>query len=270
MDESLYKVGALEKALLLLETLADSPDSSLAELARALQAPRARVFRHLKTLEAAGYVVQRDETKRYILGPRLIFLGAAATDQTRLPEVARPLMTALRDRFNETTHLGVLSHGEVVHVEVVSSTHPVKMAAQVGEHTFCHCSALGKVLLAWDEADVVEKIAREHGLPAFAPATITSLGALRLELRRVRARGFALDDEESAAGVRCVAAPVRDGSDRVVSALSLSSPAARLSRDEALTLASAVVEAADAVSHRLGWVAEAKADVRPLRRQAGG
>jgi IclR family transcriptional regulator, KDG regulon repressor len=151
LTDNPYRVGALEKALLLLETLAEYPDSSLADLSRYLKAPRAGVFRHLKALESAGYVCQREGTKRYVLGPRLIYLGVAARDQMRLPEIARPLMLALRDKFNETTHLGVLSHGEVVHVEVVSSTHPVKMAAEVGEHTLSHCSALGKALLAWSD-----------------------------------------------------------------------------------------------------------------------
>ena len=201
MSESLYRVGVLEKALLLLETLAEYPDSSLADLSRYLQAPRARVFRHLKALEAAGYVNQREGTKRYVLGPRLIYLGVAARDQVRLSEIARHPMVALRDRFNETIHLGVLSHGEVVHVEVASSTHPVKMAAEVGEYTCSHCSALGKVLLAWSDPGVVEVVIKEHGLPAFSPRTITTPEGLRAELAQIRERGFAVDDEESALGL---------------------------------------------------------------------
>jgi IclR family transcriptional regulator, KDG regulon repressor len=261
LSESLYRVGVLEKALLLLETLAEYPDSSLADLSRYLQAPRARVFRHLKALEAAGYVSQREGTKRYVLGPRLIYLGMAARDQVRLPEIARRPMVALRDKFNETTHLGVLSHGEVVHVEVASSMHPVKMAAEVGEHTYSHCSALGKVLLAWSDPAVVEAAIEERGLPALSPRTITSPEGLRAELEQIRERGFALDDEESALGLRCVAAPVRDGTNRVVSALSLSSPAGRLSFQDALKLAPTVIETADAISRQLGWFVESAPEI---------
>jgi IclR family transcriptional regulator, acetate operon repressor len=267
LAEDLYRVSTLEKALLLLETLAENPDSSPVDLSRLLGAPRGRVFRHLKALESAGYVAQREGTKRWGLGPRLIYLGAVAAEQTRLPEAAEPLMVALRDRYNETMHLGVLSHGEVVHVAVVSSTHPVKMAAQVGEHTWSHCSALGKALLAYSDPEVLDDVVRDHGLPAFAPGTITSKDALTWDLAQIRRRGFALDDEESAAGVRCVAAPVRDGTGRVVSALSLSSPADRLPRAAAFAVAPAVIEAADAISLRLGWVTDVT--TQPARRRIG-
>jgi DNA-binding IclR family transcriptional regulator len=268
MPDSTYRIGSLEKALLLLETIADHPDASLAELSRILDSPRAGVFRHLKALEAMGYVRTREGTKRYILGPRLIYLGTAAHDQMRLPEIARPLMVSLRDAFNETTNLGVLAHREVIHVEVVSSTHPVKMAVQVGERTYCHCSGLGKVILAWSEPEIVDEIVRERGLPALTEHTISSPEELRTSLHRIRMQGFAMDDEESALGLRCIAAPIRDETGHVFAALSLSSPAERLSYEDAIKLAPRVIEASDAISRRLGWFSEAAMGGAPAGRQS--
>jgi len=253
VTNSPYRIGSLENALLLLETLSECPDSSLADLSRRLDAPRARVFRHLRALEAGGYVRQKEGTKRYVLGPRLIHLGEAARDQTRLPEIARAFMVSLRDRLNETTHLGVLSRREVVHVEVVPSTHYVKMAVEVGERTYGHCSALGKVLLAWSEPQVVDDFVEQRGLPGFTDRTITSGEQLYAELAQIRASGYGLDDEESVIGLRCVAAPVRDDSNRVVSALSVSSPSERLTREAAVELAPMVIETAEAISRQLGW-----------------
>jgi DNA-binding IclR family transcriptional regulator len=263
MPAGTYKIGSLEKALHVLEAIAERPDASLAELSRILNAPRAGVFRHLKALESLGYVRTREGTKRYVLGPRLIYLGVAARSQLRLPDIARPLMVSLRDEFNETTNLGVLAHGEVIHVEVVSSTHPVKMAAEIGERTYCHCSGLGKVLLAWSEPEVVAHAVRERGLPALTERTISSEEQLEEALAQIRSQGFAMDDEESARGLRCIAAPVRDGTGHVLAALSLSSPADRLSYDDAIRLAPRVIETSEAISRRLGWFGEAPGDPDP-------
>jgi DNA-binding IclR family transcriptional regulator len=256
MSDGLYKIGSLEKALRILEEIAESPGRNLAEISRSLDAPRAGVFRHLKALEALGYVATANDSKRYVLGPRLIYLGVAARSQMKLADIARPVMVALRDEFNETVNLGVLARGEVIHVEVVPSTHPVKMAVQVGEWTYCHCSGLGKVLLAWSEPDVISEAIRERGLPALTDRTIRTASELAAALKAVRSAGFAIDDEESAIGLRCVAAGVRDATGKVVAAISLSSPADRLARDDALRLAPRIIGSAAAISRRLGWFGE--------------
>ncbi len=256
MPDGVYKIGSLQKALRILEGIAESPGCTLAELSRSLDAPRAGVFRHLKALEALGYVETVKDSKRYVLGPRLIYLGVAARGQMRLPEIARGEMVALRDEFNETVNLGVLARGEVIHVEVVSSTHPVKMAVEVGERTYCHCSGLGKTLLAWSEPEVVAEAIRERGLPALTEHTIRTASQLDAALAAIRSEGFAMDDEESALGLRCVAAPVRDGTGKVVGAISLSSPADRLSKDHARRLGPRMIDAAGAISRRLGWFGE--------------
>jgi DNA-binding IclR family transcriptional regulator len=267
-NKTQYRIGSLERALLVLDTLAELPDASVAELAQLLGVAKGSLFRHLKVLEANDYVQQSPETKRYSLGPRLLYLGHAARAQSRLPEVAVPLMTALRDRFNETVHVGVLSRGEVVHVEVVPSTHPVKMAAEVGDRTWAHVSGLGKVLLAWGDDDAIESVLRERGLPALTERTIVDRATLDVELERVRSRGYAIDDEESAYGLRCVAAPVRDGRAVVVGALSLSSPAERLSLEAAEQAAAVVIATADAISRRLGWGGGSSEASSPSRRVA--
>jgi len=266
-NQSPYRIGSLERALLVVDTLAEVPDTSVAELAQLLGVAKGSLFRHLKVLEANGYVLQSPGTKRYSLGPRLLYLGHAARQQLRLPEVAAPLMTALRDRFNETVHMGVLSRGEVVHVEVAPSTHPVKMAAEVGDRTWANVSGLGKVLRAWGGDDAVEFVLRERGLPSLTDRTIVERAALEAELERIRSRGYAIDDEESARGLRCVAAPVRDGRGEVVCALSLSSPAERLSLEEAEEASAAVIETADEISRRLGWGGERAAGGRRRRKE---
>ena len=113
----------------------------------------------------------------------------------------------------------------------------------------------------------VEFVLRERGLPSLTDRTIVERAALEAELERIRSRGYAIDDEESARGLRCVAAPVRDGRGEVVCALSLSSPAERLSLEEAEEASAAVIETADEISRRLGWGGERAAGGRRRRKE---
>jgi DNA-binding IclR family transcriptional regulator len=252
-ERRIYRIGASERAIDILDMLAEMPDSSMAQLAERLQLPRGSVFRHLRVLVDHGYAVCDPASKRYSVGPRLIYLGHVARSGLALAGISQPFLEELHDRFNETTHIGVLTGGEVVHIAVLASSHPVKMASAVGERTSAHISALGKALLSsLDTAGVKEVIGR-RGMRRFTPSTIITLEGLLQELDDVRERGYAIDNEESAVGLRCVGCAIRDEGDRVVAAISVSAPSQRLSLGEAKKMAPTVREVAEAISRRLGW-----------------
>ena len=257
-----YRIGSLERALGVLEAIADAGQASLTNLAQRTGAPKSSLLRHLRVLEAAGYATMNPETKRYALGARLIHLGYAARRQLGLVDVAAPPMRELRDRFDETVHLGVFSHGDVLHVAVMPSRQPLKMATPVGERTFAHVSALGKVLLAWGDEKAIEETIADRGLPRLTDRTIVDRSELTRELESIRLRGWAIDDEESAIGLRCVGAPVRDASRQVAAALSVSAPATRLTKSAVKAVAPAVVRAADLISEQLGHQAHSGREQR--------
>src|ERR1700737_4826577 len=117
-DAPLYRIGALERALDLLSAISEAGEVSLAVLASDLSIPKGSALRHLRTLERAGYVVMDPHTKRYSLGPALIHLGFAARQRLRVSEISLPALRWLRDRCNETAHIGILSGTDVVHVAV--------------------------------------------------------------------------------------------------------------------------------------------------------
>src|SRR4051794_955890 len=167
------------------------------ELVERLSVPKGTLFRHLQVLEARGYVGRDEATRRYGLGPRLIHLGFSARRQLKLADVALPFIEVLRDRFNETVHVGVLDRGQVVHIQAAASRHAVKMVSAVGERTGVHISALGKALLAWAGPDVLERAVAEWGLPRLTDQTLTTRSDLEADLALVRERGYAIDDEES-------------------------------------------------------------------------
>lgn len=251
--ETVYEVGPLDRALDLLEKLAETPDIPLVDLANAAGLNRATAFRHLKVLGRRGYVIQDPRTKRYALGYRLLDLGYHARSNLELPRVAAPRMADLSGEFNETVHLGVLMDMEVVHVAVVPSTHPLKMASEVGERTLVHVSALGKCLIAWQGKEALDALLSGPGLPRVSDRSIRTRTEFERELTRVRTQGFAVDDQESADGLRCVGAPIRTAGGAVIGAISLSGPVDRLNEDRLPEMIEAVRAAALQISRMCGW-----------------
>ena len=250
-----YTVDAAAKALELLNAFSFTERRlSLAALATRTGIPRATAFRLLSTLEASGFVTKIGG--EYQLGVKCFVLGNIVAADLDLKEVAHPHLVALRDTTRETTHLAVLDHWQVVYLERLPSPHPVGfMRSRVGAILPAYCTALGKALLSHQpEADVAAWAARQR-FPSMTPRTITSARRLIQELRAVRARGYALDEEEHELGVRRVAAPVRNHHGEVVAAISVAGPTDRLPRT--LTgshVAHAVVAAAHAISQDLGAV----------------
>jgi IclR family KDG regulon transcriptional repressor len=248
-----YEVGPLDRALDILEELAKVEQITLVELAGAVGLSKSTTFRHLKVLARRGYVIQDLETKKYALGYGLLQLGYSARSNLHLPKVAHADMASLAAEFNETVHLGALRGPEVVHIAVIPSTHSLKMASEVGERTMVHISALGKCLIAWDGPEILESVLNGPGLPRFSPHSITTRAAFERELARVREQGFALDDQESLVGLRCVGAPIRGAGSAVIGALSLSGPVDRVSAARLPEITARVTAAAAQISRRCGW-----------------
>lgn len=228
-DQGSTPVQSVHRALLLLELLADAGSPlPISELAQRSDLSLGTAHRLLGTLSARGYVRQ-DSNRRYVLGTALLPLGDAAT--RLLSSRALPFMTELAQGCGETVNLAVLEDDHVVYVAQAPGRHRMRMFTQVGRRVLPHSTAVGKVLLAWHEEDHLRRVVHRFGLPQRTPHTITSPVAFTAELRAVRERGWAIDDEEEELGVRCVAVPVGPGP-RHVAAVSVSAPASRLDQGQ--------------------------------------
>jgi IclR family transcriptional regulator, acetate operon repressor len=161
--------------------------------------------------------------------------------------LAAPVLRELHAEVGHTVHFAMLSDDEAVYLEkLVDPGLPYQFASRVGGRIALHCTAIGKALLA--DMPAIPRLE----LPRRTASTITSADELRSELSRVRARGFAIDDEENERNIRCVGAAVRDHSGAATHAISVSAWTVELSLDDALALGPRVVTAADAVSRALG------------------
>lgn len=220
-SESRYVVEALVRALSVLGTVAEKGyDVSLAEVVKDLNLPKATAYRYLRTLVASGYLEQREGQHSYGVGPRFLAVARTAEVLDRLRRAAHPEIVRLADHFGRTANLGILADGGVAYLDMVETRRYPDVKARVGAQDALHSTALGKSILAHLPED--EQDAR-LGTPLSEQTikTITNRARLRQELEAVRARGYALDQEENEDGAMCVGVPILCGPAYPVAAMSL-------------------------------------------------
>lgn len=250
---------ALERGLALLTLLAEQRGPvGLVELARGLGLSKSTCHRYLASLVAAGYADQEVESRRYQLGPRAVGLGLAAVTSLELTRVAAPLLQSLADETNHAASMAILDGVDVVYVarhRPARAGYRIELSVQVGTRLPAYCTAMGKVLLAHRDPDVVRTVLDRVDLARRGPRTITAREELVAELRRVAHSGLAVNDEELAPGLRSLACPVRDSSGLVVAAINVAVPLSAWSASlEAVVsrLEAPLRGAAREISRRLG------------------
>jgi IclR family transcriptional regulator, KDG regulon repressor len=226
---------------------------SLSEIAERLGLPKSSVYRLLATLAAHGFVERDATTRRYRLGIRLFEIGSAAIHERGLHSATHPVLEELAVTTGETCHVAVLSGAEAVYIYKIDGPSSFSMTSRVGGRAPCHCTSIGKVLIAWGGEELLKRLAWA-GLRPYTSRTITNVSQLGVELERVRALGYALDRDEYEENLCCAAAPVRDHAGQVVAAIGIAGPSHRLTTENLDRLVPAVVGAAGAVSRNLGYV----------------
>ena len=245
-------VQAVSRAVRALELIAEAGELGVSDLGRGLGVHKATASRLAATLAAGGLIERDPASDRYRLGFGLLRLVGAAMASIDLVRTAHPVLEELAERTHETVNLGVLSGDGVVYLDQVSSGHLIGSTNWVGRRTPLHCSSSGKVFLAhMPEAERQQLLARP--LEALTARTVTDPARLRRQLEEVRVRGYATIREELEEGLNAVAAPVRQSDGAVVAALSVSGPSFRVRPIDLPRLGRLTVDAAGAVSWRLGY-----------------
>jgi DNA-binding IclR family transcriptional regulator len=236
---------AIERAIGVLRCFETATDLGITEIARKLGLSISTAHRVTKALTEGGLLAQDPKTERYQLGPTLVVLGDKAARGLGY-EAALPSLRALSTDTGESVNLGIRAGTDVHVVLDVASPQPLRFSQQPGTRVPLHTSAMGKCLLAF-AGDIEAEIAGLGELAPVTEKTITDPETLAEELRRVRDRGWALNDEERHAGVRTVAVPVMGSDGRVVAAIAVQGPTVRITEDKISALAERLQSAAEEV-----------------------
>jgi DNA-binding IclR family transcriptional regulator len=246
---STRRIGAAERAITVLDTLAETGELGTNEIARRTGMAPSTVSRQLGTLAASGLVEHVSATGRYRLGLRIVHLANALLARLDVREVARPHLTALVAETGETATLSVPGDEDAITVDFVPGSHQVQPVSRLGRPSIAHATSAGKVMLAFSGRELPV-----GPLRAYTPRTITDPQALAREIARIRERGWAQAIGEREPDLTAVAAPIRSSRGELEAIVALQGPSARfdgVAREAAVPL---LVEHAGAISAELGYV----------------
>ena len=244
----------LQRALDVLEHLARAAHPvPLAQVAEAVDLPKATLHRVLATLQARGYVAQEPTTGRYEMGVRCFELGNLWAQKLDLRVAAAPHLRELNQAVDETVHLALYENADVVYVDKLDSPHAVIATSHVGRRCPATCVSTGRALLAFQPLTEIDRVL-EGPLPAHTEHTVTDPAELLQMLQQVRRDGYATNVSSYRDGVCGVAAPIRDHTGMVVGAVGCCLPESRFGAERFPLLRDATVRAASAISSGLGWM----------------
>jgi len=249
---SRYRVQVLDRTIAVLQAVADSEtDLAAADIARQLRLHKSTVHRLLVVLESYR-LIKKGPEGAYGLGTRLIELGECAIARLKLSEYAEPHLRKIAEETGEGAHVTILNGTELLSIAHVEGRWNLHSLTRTGQRTQISCTAAGKAVLAFLSDEACDDLLARLPLRRSTRRTIVKPSAMKVELVRIRAQGYAVDDEEFEEGLRCVSAPVFDHRGHVVASLSMAAPVFRLRKERVPQVARLVVAAAQGLSDDLG------------------
>lgn len=248
-------VQSLERALTILNTLSEYPDGiQIARLSEKVGLTKSTVHRLLATLSGMNYVVKDEETDKYKLGLQVLFLSRNLLNNNNIVATAKPYLEKLCAEVNETVHLCIEDHGEVVYIDKIESTQTIRMYSRIGSRAPMHSTGVGKILLSGKTPDEFNRLISNINFVKKTPNTITSKDAFITEIDKVKQQGYALDNAENEEVLRCIAAPIFDHKGKIIASFSISGPTNRVTM-EAIndTLIDKMKQYSVSISRNLGY-----------------
>ena len=248
-----YDITALQRGLQILHLFSGSPRGLTAkQVATASKLPVSTVHRFLSNLVSAGFL-NRDAEGTHCLGIACFSIGQAAAGQLDIRRLSLPYLRELNQQTRETGHLTVRHGLSAVYVEKLDSPEPLRIYSRIGASVPLHCTAVGKVLLAYLPPDEQQRVLPQLELNRLTANSVGNMQELKTELFRVRKNGYASDLEEHELHIRCVAAPIWDHTGSVQSSLSITAPAFRMPVSRLRQLAPQIQAAGLKISAELGY-----------------
>lgn len=256
-------LSSVKNALLILKSFSSyEPSKKVSELAESLGLAKSTVSRLMATLVSEGFVKKDKKTNEYQLGLSVLTLGGIVVNNLEIHEETAPVLHSLVNETGETAHISILDGLDNIYIHKKECSHPVRILTHVGRRNPAYCTSSGKVLLAFEDNGIVEEVI-DQVLVAHTENTITDPSKLLQTLDTIRKEGFATSTEELTEGTRSVAAPIKDHTGKVVSAITVVGPIQRMKDFKMDSIIKKVKEAGKEASERLGY------DERLIRRFSG-
>lgn len=246
-------VQSTERIFDILEVLSNEKEGlRLTEIAKRVGLHKSTVYRFLASMEKRGYIEKLQEKGLYRLGLKLIEISGAYLNNLELKTEAQPYLQRLTSLSTQAVYLAIRDEGEIVYIEKVETFQSIRKYSIIGKRAPSYCTALGKALLTGLCKHHLEALFKDKELKAYTGKTIMDLNHLMQEIELTRLRGWAEDNEEYEEGVRCIAAPIQDYSNRVIPSVSTSGPTTIIAKHDAERIAGYVMDAAEGISKRMG------------------
>lgn len=252
-DEVSNGIQVIDRALDILEILCVEQEGlGVTEIGNRLALHKSTVHRIVSALAERGYIEKVPGKTVYRMGLKLVELSSVYLNSVELKTEARPYLRELSAKYNLAAHIAILDGCDAVYIDKVDTVGDIRLYSQIGRRIPVHCSGLGKCLFSGlSDSEIDERLLGYH-FTKFTPRTITNIEEFKKQINEIRNSGYALDDEEHDAFIRCVAAPIFDYRDNLIAAVSVAGPSNIISRDRDREVAGYVKEISGKISGRLG------------------
>lgn len=225
-------IASVIKAIEVIEYIANSErELGVTEISNGLNYGVSATYHMLNTLKECNIITQDERTKKFKLGLKLWQIGMLAYEQNPISRILKPYLRKLKDLTGETANLTIMDGNEIVYIAQEESDRLVKMFTTKGAKAPLHCTAAGKILLAYKPEELQKQIIDKIELDKFTNYTITNKRDLIGEIEEIKEKGYGFDNEERELGVSCIGAPIFDLNDEAIACITISGPTSRFNEE---------------------------------------
>lgn len=246
-------IQALDRGLIILEILSENEDMSISELAKRLEVDKSTVSRMIATLRKHDMVQINKITKKYRLGLRVLHLATALEKRLNIIDIAKPIIRNVSEILGQSVHLCAFNNTTTYVIDQVVRDSAYSLSATIGMIEPMHASSVGKCIMAYRREDVIEKALENYNYEKYTEKTIVNKEDFLEELDRIKKQGYAIDDEEIAEGVRCVAVPIFGIGNQVRYSIGISGTVSFMTEEKIKLYIKHLSRAAKKIGRELGY-----------------
>ncbi|HOT21187.1 MAG TPA: IclR family transcriptional regulator [Sedimentibacter sp.] len=252
--KDITRVQSIDRAVAILDCFSEEKkELKLSEISERLGLNKSTVHGIISTLKYHGFISQDEETQKYKLGIRFVQFGDLVINSMNIRNAAVPVIDAVCEKIEETVHVAMLDGLDVVWIEKRECTKSIKTSTKIGARLPAYTTADGKIIICYQNKDKIKNYLPKR-IPQYTNNTITNKGEFIKKLEEMKKNGYAIDNEEYVEGLKCVAAPIFDHDGKVRFSLSTTGPAFRMNEERIKELIVIIKEAANEISHRIGYM----------------